>query len=73
MLGSFVGRPAITMPCPLVSRLRFFGVMIIPVGIVSIVLVMLQPIAAGAWCFWCLLTAAATLVMIPLAVDEASP
>ncbi|KAB2893052.1 MAG: vitamin K epoxide reductase family protein, partial [Kofleriaceae bacterium] len=47
-----------------------FGVMIIPIGIVSVVLVMLQPVAVGAWCSWCLLTAAATLAMIPLAVDE---
>lgn len=47
-----------------------FGILIIPVGIVSIVLVMLQPIAVGAWCGWCLLTALATLIMIPLAFDE---
>jgi uncharacterized membrane protein len=47
-----------------------FGVMIIPVGIVSIVLVMLQPVAVGAWCFWCLITAVTTLAMIPLALDE---
>jgi Vitamin K epoxide reductase family len=47
-----------------------FGILIIPVGIVSIVLVILQPIAVGAWCGWCLITAAATLVMIPLAIDE---
>lgn len=47
-----------------------FGVMIVPIGVVSIGLVMLQPVAVGAWCFWCLLTAAATLAMIPLAIDE---
>ena len=47
-----------------------FGLMIIPIGIVSIVLVILQPVAVGAWCFWCLLTAATTLAMIPLAIDE---
>ncbi len=47
-----------------------FGVMIIPIGAVSIVLVILQPVAVGAWCFWCLLTAATTLAMIPLAIDE---
>ncbi len=47
-----------------------FGVLIIPVGIVSVVLVILQPVAVGAWCFWCLLTACATLAMVPLALDE---
>lgn len=47
-----------------------FGVLIVPVGVVSIVLIILQPVAVGAWCGWCLFTAAATLVMIPLAVDE---
>lgn len=47
-----------------------FGVLIVPVGIVSVVLVMLQPIAVGAWCVWCLVTAVATLVMVPLAIDE---
>ncbi len=47
-----------------------FGVLIIPVGIVSIVLVILQPVAVGAWCFWCLITASATLAMVPLAIDE---
>ncbi len=47
-----------------------FGILIVPVGIVSIVLVVLQPLAVGAWCSWCLLTATATLAMIPLAIDE---
>jgi uncharacterized membrane protein len=47
-----------------------FGILIVPVGIVSVVLVMLQPIAVGAWCTWCLVTAVATLAMVPLAIDE---
>jgi uncharacterized membrane protein len=47
-----------------------FGIMIVPVGVVSIVLVMLQPIAVGAWCFWCLITAILTVVMIGPAIDE---
>jgi hypothetical protein len=34
------------------------------------VLVILQPVAVGAWCALCLITAAAMLVMIPLTVDE---
>jgi hypothetical protein len=47
-----------------------FGVVVIPLGIVSITLVILQPIAVGAWCSLCLFTAAAMLVMIPLSLDE---
>jgi hypothetical protein len=47
-----------------------FGIVVIPLGIVSIVLVILQPLAVGAWCSLCLFTAAAMLVMIPLTLDE---
>jgi uncharacterized membrane protein len=47
-----------------------FGVLVIPLGVVSIVLVMLQPVAVGAWCTLCLITAAAMLIMIAPAVDE---
>jgi uncharacterized membrane protein len=55
-----------TMPWAVV----LFGVMIVPVGVVSIVLVVLQPVAVGAWCFWCLITAGLTVVMIGPAIDE---
>lgn len=48
----------------------FFGILVIPLGAVSIVLVMLQPVGVGAWCSICLLTAIAMLLMIPLTVDE---
>lgn len=47
-----------------------FGILIVPVGVVSIVLVVLQPVAVGAWCFWCLITAGLTVVMIGPAIDE---
>ena len=47
-----------------------FGVLVVPLGIVSIVLVILQPVAVGAWCALCLITALAMLVMISPAVDE---
>lgn len=47
-----------------------FGVVVVPLGIVSITLVILQPLAVGAWCTLCLFTAAAMLAMIPLALDE---
>jgi len=47
-----------------------FGVLVVPLGIVSIVLVILQPVAVGAWCALCLVTAVAMLFMISPAVDE---
>jgi uncharacterized membrane protein len=47
-----------------------FGLLVVPLGIVSIVLVILQPVAVGAWCTLCLITAAAMLIMISPAVDE---
>lgn len=47
-----------------------FGFVVVPLGIVSIVLVIMQPLAVGAWCFLCLFTAAAMLLMIPLSLDE---
>lgn len=47
-----------------------FGVLVVPLGVTSIVLVILQPVAVGAWCALCLVTAVAMLIMIPLAVDE---
>jgi hypothetical protein len=47
-----------------------FGVLVVPLGVVSIVLVILQPVAVGAWCTICLVTAAAMLIMIAPAVDE---
>jgi hypothetical protein len=55
-----------TMPWMVVM----FFMLVVPLGIVSIVLVMLQPIAVGAWCTLCLITAAAMLIMIAPAVDE---
>ena len=48
----------------------FFAFLVVPVGIVSIILVMLQPILVKAWCFLCLLTALCMLWMIVLTVDE---
>ncbi|CCF85042.1 conserved membrane hypothetical protein [Nitrolancea hollandica Lb] len=47
-----------------------FGVLVIPLGLTSIILVILQPVAVGTWCTLCLITALTMLIMIPLAVDE---
>jgi hypothetical protein len=46
------------------------GIAAIPLGLVSMVLVVLQPIAVGAWCTPCLVQATITLAIIALAVDE---
>ena len=48
----------------------FFGIVVIPLGFVQIVLIILQPVAVGAWCTLCLLSALAMLFMIALTVDE---
>jgi uncharacterized membrane protein len=68
MLSAFMGgfKRWRTMPW----MVLMFGVLIVPLGITSIVLVMLQPVAVGEWCTLCLVTAAAMLIMIPLAIDE---
>lgn len=47
-----------------------FGVLVVPPGVVSIVLVILQPVAVGSWCFLCLVAAFNMLIMAPLALDE---
>ena len=48
----------------------FFGILVIPLGFVSIFLVISQPLTVGAWCTFCLLTAGIMLPMIPLQIDE---
>ena len=47
-----------------------FGILIVPLGIVSITLVILQPVSVGAWCTLCLCSAAISLIMIPFSIDE---
>lgn len=47
-----------------------FGIDVIPLGIVSIVLVVMQGAVVGAWCFLCLVTAAISIVLILFAYDE---
>src|SRR5665648_1273906 len=48
----------------------FFGILVVPLGIVSITLIILQPIAVGAWSTPALAAAAAMLIMIALTLDE---
>lgn len=47
-----------------------FGLDVIPLGIVSVVLVVLQGTVVGAWCSLCIVTAVVSLALILLAYDE---
>lgn len=47
-----------------------FGLDVIPLGIVSAVLVVLQGAVVGQWCFLCLVTAVISLILVWLAYDE---
>ncbi|HVU94258.1 MAG TPA: vitamin K epoxide reductase family protein [Puia sp.] len=67
-LMGWMGGPARwrTMPW----MVTFFGILVIPLGLVHIFLVMSQPVAVGSWCTFCLLAATIMLPMLPLEVDE---
>ncbi|MCA9108531.1 MAG: vitamin K epoxide reductase [Planctomycetaceae bacterium] len=47
-----------------------FGIDVIPLGVVSAVLVVLQGTVVGSWCFLCLITAGISLILVCLAFDE---
>ncbi|MCH9632400.1 MAG: hypothetical protein S4CHLAM6_07340 [Chlamydiae bacterium] len=47
-----------------------FGILVIPLGVVSIILVCSQPIIVGHWCTWCLAAAFCCMLMITFAVNE---
>lgn len=47
-----------------------FGIMIVPLGVVSITFIIIQPIVIGTWCTLCLIGAAAMLLQIPYSLDE---
>jgi hypothetical protein len=47
-----------------------FGIMIVPLGAISITFIIIQPILLGTWCTLCLITAAAMLIQIPYSFDE---
>ena len=48
----------------------FFGILVVPLGTVSVILIVLQPLSVGAWCSLCLLATIAMLTMIPATLDE---
>lgn len=47
-----------------------FGLDVIPLGLVSVALVVLQGVSVGAWCFLCLVTALISLLLVAFAYDE---
>lgn len=55
-----------TMPWMVVS----FAFLVVPLGIVSILLVISQPVLVHHWCFLCLLAACSMLIMVTLTMDE---
>lgn len=47
-----------------------FGIAIGPLGLTSVLLIILQPLLVGAWCTLCIVTAIISVVMISPAMDE---
>ena len=47
-----------------------FGIDVIPLGIVSAILVFMQAVVVGSWCFLCLVTAVISLILVAMAYDE---
>lgn len=47
-----------------------FGVLVVPLSLVSITLIILQPLAVGSWCSVCLFAALCMLFPIAIGIDE---
>ncbi|PXX95795.1 NAD-dependent epimerase/dehydratase family protein [Halomonas sp. LBP4] len=47
-----------------------FGIVVVPLGFISIYFIIIQPIVIGTYCTLCLLAALAMLIMIPYSLDE---
>jgi hypothetical protein len=47
-----------------------FGMLIIPLGVVSVSFIIIQPPLIGALCTLCIIQAAVTVILIPYSVDE---
>lgn len=67
LMGAMGGRARWrTMPW----MVLLFGIVVVPLGVVSIYFIIIQPIQIGTYCTLCLLAALAMLVMIPYSLDE---
>jgi nucleoside-diphosphate-sugar epimerase/uncharacterized membrane protein len=47
-----------------------FGLLIVPLGAVSLIFIIIQPTVIGALCTLCLMQAAITVILIPYSIDE---
>ncbi|KTD07895.1 vitamin K epoxide reductase family protein [Legionella jamestowniensis] len=47
-----------------------FGILIVPLGVVSITFIIIQPIVLDTWCTLCLIAAVAMLMQVPYSFDE---
>lgn len=47
-----------------------FGILIVPLGVVSVFFIIIQPVVIGTWCTLCLVGALAMLLQIPYSFDE---
>jgi hypothetical protein len=47
-----------------------FGILVVPLGMTSIILITLQPLVVGAWCSLCIFTAFCMLLPVALGMDE---
>jgi uncharacterized membrane protein len=68
VLAGFMGDKARWRTSPWV--VTTFAILVVPLGVTSVVLVMLQPTVVGYWCGLCLIAAAGLLISVPLAVHE---
>lgn len=67
LMGAMGGRARWrTMPW----MVLLFGIVVVPLGVISIYFIIIQPIAIGTYCTICLAAALAMLIMIPFALDE---
>lgn len=47
-----------------------FGLLVIPLGVVSVSFIIIQPPLIGALCTLCIIQAAVTVILVPYAIDE---
>ncbi|WP_022698128.1 NAD-dependent epimerase/dehydratase family protein [Euryhalocaulis caribicus] len=67
LMGAMGGRARWrTMPW----MVTLFGIVVVPLGVISIYFIIIQPIVIGTYCTVCLMAALAMLIMIPYSLDE---
>ncbi|WP_250909325.1 vitamin K epoxide reductase family protein, partial [Escherichia coli] len=67
LMGAMGGRARWrTMPW----MVLLFGIVVVPLGVVSIYFIIAQPIVIGTYCTLCIAAVVAMLVMIPYSLDE---